>query len=55
MAAKMISSKKVIPMHYKTFPILVQDPGEFVNIAKQEAPGVEVVVLSPGEEYLYKK
>ncbi len=54
-ATKMISPRKVIPMHYKTFPILVQDPGEFVNMAKKEAPGVEVVVLNPGEEYLYKK
>ncbi len=55
MAAKIISPRKVIPMHYKTFPILVQEPGEFVSLTKQEAPGVEVVALSPGEEYMYKK
>jgi len=54
-AAKMISPKKVFPMHYKTFPILVQDPKEFVEIAKREAPGVEVVVLNPGGEYTYTK
>ncbi len=54
-AAKMISPKKVIPMHYKTFPILVQDPKGFVEIAKREAPGVEVVVLNPGQEYTYSK
>ena len=54
-AAKMISPKKVIPMHYKTFPILVQDPKGFVEIAKREAPGVEVVVLNPGQEYTYTK
>lgn len=54
-AAKMISPKKVIPMHYKTFPILVQDPKEFVEIARREAPGIEVVVMNPGEEYTYIK
>jgi L-ascorbate metabolism protein UlaG (beta-lactamase superfamily) len=54
-AAKMIAPKKVIPMHYKTFPILVQDPKDFVALAKKEAPGVEVVVLNPGQEYTYSK
>ncbi len=50
-AVKLISPRKVIPMHYKTFPILVQDAKDFVDLAKKEAPGVEVVVLNPGEEY----
>lgn len=50
-AAKLISPRKVIPMHYKTFPILVQDAKDFVELAKKEAPGVEVIVLNPGEEY----
>jgi len=54
-ATKMISPKKVIPMHYKTFPILIQDPKEFVDLAKREAPQVEVVVMNPGEEYTYTK
>ena len=54
-AAKMIAPKKVIPMHYKTFPILVQDPKDFVSLAKKEAPGVEVVVLEPGQEYNYSR
>jgi L-ascorbate metabolism protein UlaG (beta-lactamase superfamily) len=54
-AAKMLSPKKVIPMHFKTFPILVQDQKEFVEIAKREAPGIEVVVMNPGDEYTYTK
>jgi L-ascorbate metabolism protein UlaG (beta-lactamase superfamily) len=54
-AAKMISPKKVIPMHYKTFPILVQDTKGFVDLAKKEAPGVEVIQLNPGQEYTYSK
>jgi len=54
-AAKMISPKKVIPIHYKTFPILVQDPKDFIALAKKEAPKVEVVALKPGDEYTYTK
>jgi L-ascorbate metabolism protein UlaG (beta-lactamase superfamily) len=54
-AAKMISPKKVIPMHYKTFPILVQDPKDFIALAKKEAPKVEVLALNPGQEYTYTK
>jgi len=54
-AAKMVSPKKVIPMHYKTFPILVQDPKEFVRLAKKIAPKVGVVTLNPGEEYTFTK
>ena len=54
-ATKMISPKKVIPMHYKTFPILVQDTKAFVDLVKKEAPTVEVVSLDPGDEYIYTK
>jgi L-ascorbate metabolism protein UlaG (beta-lactamase superfamily) len=54
-ATKMISPKKVIPMHYKTFPILAQDTKAFVELTKKEAPGVEVISLNPGEEYTYTK
>jgi L-ascorbate metabolism protein UlaG (beta-lactamase superfamily) len=54
-AAKMISPKKVIPIHYKTFPILIQDPKEFIALAKKEAPKVEVLALNPGDEYTYTK
>ncbi|AGL03112.1 metal-dependent hydrolase [Desulfoscipio gibsoniae] len=43
---------KVVPIHYKTFPILVQDAGEFVKLAGEKAPEVQVAVLQPGEEVL---
>ena len=49
-ALKLLKPRKVIPMHYKTFPILEQDAKRFVDLAKKEAPGVEVIVLEPGEE-----
>jgi len=49
-AVKLLGAKKVIPMHYQTFPILVQDAASFVTEAKKEVPDVEVVVLQPGQE-----
>lgn len=50
-ALKLLKPKRVMPMHYKTFPILEQDASRFVNQANREAPNVEVIVLKPGEEY----
>lgn len=50
-ALTLLKPKKVIPMHYKSFPILEQTADNFVALAKKEAPQVEVVVLEPGQEY----
>ena len=51
LAAKLLGVKRVIPMHYKTFPILEQDASSFKELVKKEVPGIEVVVLDPGQEY----
>ncbi|OPX41752.1 MAG: hypothetical protein B1H13_00305 [Desulfobacteraceae bacterium 4484_190.3] len=51
LAARLLGIKKVIPMHYKTFPILEQDASSFKELVKKEVPGIEVVVLDPGQEY----
>ena len=50
-----LKPRLVIPMHFKTFPILVQDASGFIDLVGKEAPGVEIVSLNPGEEYLYSK
>ena len=50
-ALTLLKPKKVIPMHYKTFPILEQSADRFVELARKEAPEVEVIVLEPGQEY----
>ncbi len=50
-AVKMINAKKVIPMHYRTFPILEQEASRFVSLVKEKAPEAEVIVLEPGQEY----
>ena len=47
-AVEFIKSKKVIPIHYNTFPIVSADPEEFKKRVKGLA---EVIILKPGESY----
>jgi len=53
LAAKLLGVNKVIPMHYKTFPILEQNASSFKKIMEKEAPNIELIVLDPGEEYIF--
>lgn len=46
-AVKMICPKLVIPMHYNTFPLIVQDPNAFADTVT--AAGFRAAVLQPGE------
>ena len=48
-AVKMIRPKLVIPMHYNTFPLIVQDPHAFAEAVI--AAGFQAAVLEPGETY----
>ncbi len=47
-AAKLLGSKYVIPMHYGTFPVLTGTPEEYVKLMK-EVPETTVLPLKPGE------
>lgn len=47
-AVEFIQTKKVIPIHYNTFPIISADPEEF---KKTVADLAEVIILNPGESY----
>jgi L-ascorbate metabolism protein UlaG (beta-lactamase superfamily) len=49
-ALTLLNPRKVIPMHYKTWPLLEQSADGFAALAKKEAPGVEIVVLEPGQQ-----
>jgi L-ascorbate metabolism protein UlaG (beta-lactamase superfamily) len=49
-AVELIKPKKVIPMHFKSFPILEQDAERFKNEIKKRKIDVDVIVLNPGEE-----
>jgi L-ascorbate metabolism protein UlaG (beta-lactamase superfamily) len=46
-AVAFLAPKRVVPIHYGTFPPLVGDPQEFAGLAK--GTGAEVYVLQPGE------
>ncbi len=48
-AVEALAAERVVPMHYGTFPILVQDTDGFEELAAQKAPGAEIVALEPGE------
>lgn len=49
-AAKLIKPKYVIPMHYNTFPVIVQNPEKFKNAVEKE--GIcQVKVLNPGDSF----
>jgi len=50
LAIKVLRPKIAIPMHYATFPVLVETADGFVNAVKSLAPEVRVLVLKPGEE-----
>jgi L-ascorbate metabolism protein UlaG (beta-lactamase superfamily) len=47
-AVMFIQTRKVIPIHYNTFPIISADPEEF---KKRVGDLAEVIILKPGESY----
>ena len=44
-ALELLGSKRCIPCHYGTFPVLTGTPDDL----RKEAPGVEIIELQPGE------
>lgn len=48
-AVEFIQTKRVIPIHYGTFPFIQSDPEEFKRKVGHHA---EVIILKPGESYL---
>ena len=48
MAVKLIKPKIAIPMHYNTWPPIVQDPRVFAKLV-QKSSKTKVVILKPGE------
>ncbi len=47
-AAQFVQAKRVIPIHYNTFPVIEQDPQAFARKLREEAD-IECVILQPGE------
>ena len=50
-AVKMIKPKKVMPMHYNTFPVIQTDISDFEALLKEFAQDVELVILKGDESY----
>lgn len=48
-AAKILGVETVIPIHYKSFPILEPSADRFVALTREVAPNVNVIVPEPGE------
>ncbi len=51
-AASWINPKKLIPMHYNTFPLIEQDVDEFISLIKVKSPQTETIILEPTETYI---
>lgn len=49
-AVELLKPKKVIPMHFQTFPFLEQDTENFEKEIKRRKIKVDIIVLSPGGE-----
>lgn len=50
-ATNWINPKKVIPMHYNTFPLIEQDTDEFIKLVNAKNKNTEVIILEPTETY----
>ena len=49
LAASLLGSKTVVPMHYGTWEPIEQDPAEFASLVEKSSPGTKAVLLKPGE------
>jgi len=47
-ACRMLKAKKVIPMHFGTFPALTGTPQQLARLI-QDVPGTQLWPLEPGE------
>lgn len=50
MAAQFVQAKRVIPIHYNTFPVIAQDADAFAQKLRQ-ATEIDCTVMRPGESY----
>lgn len=50
-AAQFTQSKRVIPMHYSTFPVIEQDAEAFADTLREVAE-IDCSVLKPGDEFI---
>ncbi len=51
LAIELLGVSKVIPMHYRTFPVLKGEPDELRRLVESKGLKTEIIVLKPGESY----
>jgi L-ascorbate metabolism protein UlaG (beta-lactamase superfamily) len=49
MACKLLNCKKVVPMHWGSFPVLEQNTDRFRNELTIQAPDTQLLAMQPGE------
>jgi L-ascorbate metabolism protein UlaG (beta-lactamase superfamily) len=49
LAAQMLRSKYIIPMHFNTFPIIEQDEKTFIDLLHRKVPESRGILLSAGQ------
>jgi L-ascorbate metabolism protein UlaG (beta-lactamase superfamily) len=52
-AVELLKPRYVIPMHYNTFDVIKADPKEFSEMVRERGLDTVVVVLQPGETYIF--
>jgi L-ascorbate metabolism protein UlaG (beta-lactamase superfamily) len=50
-ACRFLEARRVIPIHWKTFPILTGTPQELESMLTELGGRTEVVALQPGESF----
>lgn len=48
-ACRLLHSRKVVPMHWGTFPVLTQNPNDFAELVRQTVPGCQCIVMAQGQ------
>jgi L-ascorbate metabolism protein UlaG (beta-lactamase superfamily) len=49
-AVELLGSKRVVPIHHSTFPLLTGTPDEFKAEVKKRVLSAKVIVLEPGDD-----
>jgi L-ascorbate metabolism protein UlaG (beta-lactamase superfamily) len=49
-AASLLKPKKVLPIHYASFPIIAKSAEAFAALCAEKAPGVEVAAVDAGSQ-----
>jgi L-ascorbate metabolism protein UlaG (beta-lactamase superfamily) len=51
LAAQFVKAKRVIPIHYNTFPVIEQDAAAFAERLRSGAE-IDCIVMTPGQEFV---